>query len=131
MGDYTGAGGGPGGGIGGLACGRVFWTGVCGAEGAESGTETGTVWRNFLRLWRRWADAADRAPESRHGGEVVGGIGFGGGMTTAPVAKTAISAVAASVGRCRNAGNGAVEPDRVDRHDRLRAVRRRALPRGA
>src|SRR5215471_15269119 len=66
-----------------------------------------------------------------HGREVMEGIGFGGGMTTAPVAKTAISAVAASVGRCRNAGNGAVEPDRVDRHDRLRAVRRRALPRGA
>src|SRR6516164_3769477 len=110
MGVSTGAGGGPGGGI---------------------GYRDRTVWRNFLRLWRRWADAADRAPESRHGGEVVGGIGFGGGMTTAPVAKTAISAVAASVGRCRNAGNGAVEPDRVDRHDRLRAVRRRALPRGA
>src|SRR5215471_15269118 len=40
MGVSTGAGGGPGGGIGGLAYGRVFWRGVCGAEGAESGTET-------------------------------------------------------------------------------------------
>ena len=76
MGVSSGAGGGPGGGSGGLACGRVFWAGVCGAEGVESGTETGTVWGIFLRLWRRWADTADRAPESRTAGRLWMGSGW-------------------------------------------------------